>query len=541
MFSSITLLLKSEGWVAHSYQVLDALDLTEAYYTDAQSSERGYVATCKSVLLSPFHRDLPQIFTNVATLRHLTADNHQQQQRAVALGRAITAELEHMSVVISTTTAGHQLEAETMLASPTDATGNRDISSLINAMQADERGLLASRLQNVTLFAWTTLFSSIVGVGAITGILLFVLRLIRRETARRERTESSLEESNLKLGSSLEEVQRYNMTARAVGLLGELLQTCQSIDEAVSITARHLREVFPTADIAIALFNASRDSVDVIRTEGGGTLFAPHFRASECWGLRRGRSHGAGPGSFEPSCEHFDSPGMHALCVPMVAQGDTHGVLTVTSDISLPEFERQTVQTISEQLSLALANLKLQDTLRNQSFRDPLTGLFNRRYMDEAMGREITRAGRQNVPLAMAMVDIDHFKRFNDTYGHDGGDALLSAFGKLLAAHARSDDIVCRYGGEEFTVILPSADLLTAAARLDEIRVAVKKLQVMSNGQPLGPVTMSAGIALFPRDGATGGMVLAAADAALYEAKRSGRDRVVCAVASSPEPDVKTA
>jgi diguanylate cyclase (GGDEF)-like protein len=535
MFSSITLLLKSEGWVAHSYQVLDTLDLTEAYYTDAQSAERGYAATCKPAMLSPFHRDLPQIFSDVATLRHLTADNPLQQGRASALSKAISGELERMSGVITTTTAGHQLQAENMLASPTDASANRNISSVINAMQADERALLSKRLKNITLFAWVTLISCAVGVAAIAAILFFVLRLIRRETARRERTEGSLQDSNLKLESSLEELQRYNTSARAVSLLGELLQTCQNIEEAVSIAARHLSEVFPTAAVSIALFNASRDGVDVVQAQGDGVLFAPRFRTNECWGLRRGRGHSTGPGSFEPACTHLECPGRHVLCIPMIAQGDTLGVLTIAGEVNLTEFERQTVQTIAEQLSLALANLKLQDTLRNQSFRDPLTSLFNRRYMDEAMTREVTRASRQALPLSMAMVDIDHFKRFNDTYGHEGGDALLCAFGKLLAAHARSDDIVCRYGGEEFAIIMPGADLHTAAARLDEIRMAAKKLQVLSNGQPLGTVTMSAGIALFPRDGATGGMVLAAADAALYEAKHGGRDRVICAATAAPE------
>jgi diguanylate cyclase (GGDEF)-like protein len=531
LFSSITFLLKSEGWVAHSYQVLDALDLTEAHYSDAQSAERGYVATCKPTLLSPFRRDLPQIFGELASLHHLTMDNPAQQGRAVSLSKAVSDELARMSNVVRTTTNGQQLAAETMLENPADAAENRDINKLIDEMQAEERLLLDARLKNVTLFAWTTLISSAIGIALIAFILVFLLRLIKRETARRERTESSLQESNVKLEGSLEELRRYNASARAVSLLGELLQTCRSTEEAVSIATRHLGEVFPGMAVAISLFNNSRDSVDVIQSQGDGALFSPHFRANDCWGLRRGRIHSAGSGGFEPSCTHLDGPGRHFLCIPMIAQGDTLGVLSIATGTKLADFEAQTTQTISEQLSLALANLKLQETLRNQSFRDPLTGLYNRRYMDEAMQQEVTRAGRHSTPLSIAMLDIDHFKRFNDTYGHEGGDALLAAFGKLLASHARSDDIVCRYGGEEFAIILPSADIDTAAARLQEIRAAVKKLQVLSNGQHLGPVTMSAGVAVFPRDGATGGMVLAASDAALYEAKRSGRDRVVCAPA----------
>jgi CHASE3 domain sensor protein len=401
LFSSIALLLKSEGWVSHSYQILDTLDLTEAYFSDAQSAERGYAATCKPALLSPFNRDLPQIFANVASLRHLTTDNPAQQERALALSEAISAELERMSRVITTTTAGRQLEAEAMLARPDEASADRSIGNLIDAMQADERTLLSVRMRNVTLFAWTMLVSSAVGVLLIGGILILVLRLVRRETARREGTETSLQESHARLSDSLEELRKYNASARAISLLGELLQTCQSLEEAVSIAARHLQEMFPGTAIAIALFNQARDGMDVVRSLGDGALFAPHFRAADCWALRRGRSHGAGSRGFEPNCSHVEGPGQYTFCVPLAAQGDTLGVLTLCGDVAPGEFERQTVQTVAEQLSLALANLKLQETLRHQSFRDPLTGLFNRRYMDDAMQREITRAGRHEVPLAM--------------------------------------------------------------------------------------------------------------------------------------------
>jgi len=531
MFTSVSFLLKSEGWVAHSYQVLDTLDLTESRFTDAQSAERGYVATCKPAMLSPFKRDLPQIFGDIAALRTLTADNPAQHVRAMALGTAITGELERMSGIIATTTGGHQIQAETMLADPGDNAAIRKIRVLIDDMQVDERALLTARLRNVTFFAWATLASSAVGVLAIAAILLFVLRLIRRETARREATETSLQDSNQKLGVSLEELHRYNVAAQAVSVLGELLQTCRSTGEAVAIAGRHLRETYPQASFSIALAGTNRGELERITVEGDGTLFSPEFRATDCWGLRRARLHQAGPGSFEPCCDHLHNTGGHYACVPLLAQGDTLGVLTVAMDNAIPDFDRQNIQTVCEQLALALANLGLQESLRNQSVRDPLTGLFNRRFMDEAMERETTRAMRGKQPLTVAMLDIDHFKRFNDTYGHEGGDALLSAFAKLLTKHARREDIVCRYGGEEFAIILPGASLEAAAARLEEIRLAVKSLQATSGGRPLGAVSMSAGIALFPRDGATAAQALAAADAALYRAKHEGRDRVICAQA----------
>jgi diguanylate cyclase (GGDEF)-like protein len=541
IFRNITGLVSSSDWVAHSYQVIDTLDLTQAYFNDAEASERGYVATCVPSMVTPFRRDLPLIYGKLASLRSLVADNPGQTRRVAQLSAVMSAELERMSAII-TTASGNQALAQNELTDQQNVAAMRQIIAILGAMESEERRLLVARQQDMRTSAWETLASCAVGVLAIMIILGMVFWMIRRETGRRQATEASLQKNKGELEASLHELQRYNASARAISLLGELLQTCRSVEEALHIAARHLRDLLPQSAGVIALYNNSRDSIEVMRTIGeekdlGGALYSPVFRADDCWALRRGRAHMAAPGGFEPRCAHVEGSG-YFLCIPMVAQGDTLGVLTMARPTGFAEVECQTVQTITEQLSLALANLRLQESLRHQSLRDPLTGQFNRRYLDEALLREVARAQRQETPLAIAMLDIDHFKRFNDTYGHAGGDLLLAAFGRLLTEHARGDDIVCRYGGEEFAVILPGADGDAAVRRLNEIRLAVRKLRVQNRGQPLGAVTMSAGVAVFPRDGATGAAVMAAADTALYAAKRSGRDRVV---AAGPPLDVAEA
>ena len=118
------------------------------------------------------------------------------------------------------------------------------------------------------------------------------------------------------------------------------------------------------------------------------------------------------------------------------------------------------VKTLAEHLALAVANLKLRETLRTQSIRDPLTGLFNRRYMEESLERELRRTIRKKLPLALLMVDVDHFKHFNDTFGHEAGDEILRELARLFQSRLRAEDIACRYGGEEFVLILPDASLL---------------------------------------------------------------------------------
>jgi diguanylate cyclase (GGDEF)-like protein len=172
-----------------------------------------------------------------------------------------------------------------------------------------------------------------------------------------------------------------------------------------------------------------------------------------------------------------------------------------------------------------------------QSVRDPLTGLFNRRYMEETLEREIRRAARANGPVSIIMLDVDHFKHYNDTFGHEAGDIVLREIGALLRVQVRAEDIACRYGGEEFTLIMPAASAEVSRERAEHLCKQVKRLAVQRRGVALGQITASLGVAAYPQHGATGEDVLAAADAALYQAKRAGRDRVVVAEAGeSPNP-----
>jgi diguanylate cyclase (GGDEF)-like protein len=192
---------------------------------------------------------------------------------------------------------------------------------------------------------------------------------------------------------------------------------------------------------------------------------------------------------------------------------------------------RQLAFTVADQLSLALSNLRLQERLRDQAIRDPLTGLFNRRYMEESLERELRRAQRRNVALGVIMIDIDHFKRFNDTFGHAAGDTLLREIGSLLQQHTRAEDIACRYGGEEFTLILLEASAEDTEQRAMRLREEAAALYVEHAQQPLGHITISLGVAVYPDHGQAVEALLHSADAALYRAKAAGRDRVMMASA----------
>ncbi len=167
----------------------------------------------------------------------------------------------------------------------------------------------------------------------------------------------------------------------------------------------------------------------------------------------------------------------------------------------------------------------LQEKLREQATRDPLTGLYNRRYLDESLGRELISAERHGYPVSVIMGDLDHFKLINDVYGHLGGDEVLRTFGDLLKRQVRGSDIYCRYGGEEFLLVLPQTSAENAARRAEQLRSAMAAAPVPYGGSTIA-VTASFGVATFPRDGRTGDHLIAAADSALYEAKAAGRNRI---------------
>jgi diguanylate cyclase (GGDEF)-like protein len=215
----------------------------------------------------------------------------------------------------------------------------------------------------------------------------------------------------------------------------------------------------------------------------------------------------------------------------MMAHGETIGVLHLLDGPHLAESQVRVATMVAERMGLALANIRLREALKAQSIRDPLTGLFNRRYLEESLERELHRADRDKSTIGLIMADLDHFKRFNDTFGHEGGDAILKEFSARLLVHTRKEDIVCRYGGEEFLIVFPGASLEDAHNRAEDLLQAARKVGVILRGQELGPISVSMGVALYPQDASTMASVIRAADHALYKAKTLGRDCVVLAAA----------
>jgi diguanylate cyclase (GGDEF)-like protein/PAS domain S-box-containing protein len=358
-----------------------------------------------------------------------------------------------------------------------------------------------------------------------------------QDVTDRVQAEIQLHNANRDLAEKVQELEQRSKEINLLSEMGGRLQTCKDAEEAYVEIGNVAEQLFPKWSGSLCITSASRTAVETVadwgNPGGGERVFAP----DDCWALRQGQPQSFRRGQRTAPCRHIDPADViESLCVPFMAQNEALGIVSLQMRASQDRMEplprsssddvRQLAGVLAKQVALALGNLKLKESLKNQSICDPLTGLFNRRYMEESLEREFSRANRSKTTVAIIMMDIDHFKRFNDTFGHQAGDTLLRSLGDLLKRNTRGQDIACRYGGEEFAIVLSDSNLTGALQRAEILRQQVKQLNVEYAGQLLGAVSVSIGVALFPDHGTTMGDVLRASDQALYCAKREGRDRV---------------
>jgi diguanylate cyclase (GGDEF)-like protein/PAS domain S-box-containing protein len=357
----------------------------------------------------------------------------------------------------------------------------------------------------------------------------------------RANLQEQLEQTHAELRRHADELEQRGREMSLLAQMGELLESCQSLDEAYAVIAGIAEPLFAGDAGAVYALASSGTVVEAVAAWGSPPPVRSVFSPTDCWALRRGRLHVVHEGDPELECPHIEEPiAAGLLCEPLAAQTETLGLLHIQvrrravgkARAALLADRERLVKTLGEQLALALANIRLRATLREQSSRDPLTGLFNRRYMEESLDREVRRAAREGYGLGLLMADLDNFKQLNDAFGHAAGDAVLGRIGRFLGAAVRGGDIACRFGGEEFVVILPKASLDDTRRRAEALRDGLKVHQLDEPTRLFPPATISVGVALYPDHGTSVEQLLLAADSAMYRAKAQGRDRVVVASGS---------
>lgn len=335
----------------------------------------------------------------------------------------------------------------------------------------------------------------------------------------------------------LEQFRREQLTFRK---LSSYLKSALTALEAHSAIECFGPQLWPAATGTVYLLHATGDYLERAATWGDASLTNESLAWQDCWAMRHLRPHGVRDTGSEILCRHIAqaSAALPSLCVPLVAQGQMLGLLHLQrlkniSDTSQNETSADPslalAVAVAEDLSLAHANMRLRESLREQSTRDSLTGLFNRRFVDEFLVRELARAERKTRQLSMIALDIDHFKRINDSFGHGAGDTVLQKVGTILRAHVRDTDVASRVGGEEFLLLLAESPLPLAAKRAEDIRTAIYEMSLKYKNKDLGRITASFGAVVFPEHGRTAEALIRAADKALYDAKHAGRNQVVSA------------
>jgi diguanylate cyclase (GGDEF)-like protein len=315
----------------------------------------------------------------------------------------------------------------------------------------------------------------------------------------------------------------------------DILQSALGYADANAVLRATAAKLLPGLGGALYVFNNSGDRLELSSSWAWPDDSAPveFISPSQCWALKRGKPH---VNHVEPDtlrCEHQHGSAA-VLEIPMMARGEVYGLLNVLADG--PDAEASLAAAapvagaLADAMSLALANIALREKLRTQALRDPLTGLYNRRYMEDVLDRYANLAERNESPLSVVMIDLDHFKRLNDEFGHAVGDAVLCEVAAAIVGTIRPCDVACRYGGEELVVLLPDCPMIEAAQKAEMLRARIERLSENHGTR----ISASFGVATIPETSLKGTEVLAHADAALYRAKAEGRNRIACANALSP-------
>jgi diguanylate cyclase (GGDEF)-like protein len=569
---------ESFAWVSHSQQVIVVLDEALEELREAESGQRGYLLTHDERFATNVDQRLSDVLRQLDRLVRLTSDNALQNERAIAVrdagSRKVAFTRESMRlarrgdfvVAVRGIAAGRGRELMAQVDRQAGALLQRERDLLAQrAYEADERlawtkyvalgggllvaALLASLIATMSLGVRRPLGRTLEAMEALgrgqveqrliartgsdefdrlaSGYNRMADRLAQAVDDQRE-TDSRLQAANADLLAQHGALEARGQVIERLGEMAHRLQAARTDGELAQIIDCFVPQVLPGVAGALYAHNNSRNLLVRLAGWGVSDALPENFGPDDCWALRLGQGHVVLGDGREVPCRHAVADAGAYRCEPLLAGGEVIGLLFLQGVIGSEEAFR--LAALGENIASALVNHRLQRDLKEQTVRDALTGLHNRRYMEEALHLEIARAARTGAPLTFVMCDIDHFKRFNDEFGHDAGDTVLQLVGAAMRDHFRDGDVACRFGGEEFAIIAPGASAEVLLPRIERLRANIADLRPRQGTKLLGPISLSFGISEWhPPFGRENAPLIADADAALYRAKRAGRDRAIVA------------
>jgi diguanylate cyclase (GGDEF)-like protein len=516
-------LISSAGWVQHTQEVLASLQRVSLLIERIEYRTSLYTATGNTEHMGRAHASASQLDTALAHLQFLVADSDYQTGNLKNLRSCA----QHMNQELAVFTVKSQLSS------------TQQCQQAIGLMTDHEQGLLEERSKGSQRSSFTSIGTEFAFVSLSLAFLVVLFGFLLRDAVLRQKAGKQTALTNERLARTVNALEDRAHESELLTSARDELQLCVNVQQVYQSAANSFSRLLAGTSGSLCMINNSRHLVEVVSTWTGSgqencieSAVEDFHSPDSCCGLRSGQARWRQPGVSEIHCTHFngDAPERY-LCMPIVAHGNTLGVLyvqcpseaVVAAVHQRGDGSRQLVQLTG----MAIATLNLRTKLENQSIRDSLTGLFNRYFMQISLERELARAERRKQVLAIFMLDLDHFKKFNDTFGHAAGDSVLQAVAEIFRNNIRTEDIACRYGGEEFTIMLPDITPAGAYERAEAIRLAIAGLRVPLEREVYAEFTVSIGVAFYPNDGDYADVLLRRADAALYRAKRQGRNQVV--------------
>jgi diguanylate cyclase (GGDEF)-like protein len=509
-------LISAGDWIQHTQEVLSSLQRSSLLAERVEYRTRIYSITGEDDQLNRARTSANNLKTSIAHLETLVTDNPAQVSNVNHLAN----ETDRLNQALSKFDRQSQVpESEVQACQQT-------ISLMIDI----EQTLLKERNLGSQRRSFTSIVTEVSFVGLLLTTLMVLFGFLLRDAVRRQQTSKQMVLANDRLAQTVNALEDRASEAALLRTARDELQLCVDLRQVYDAAANGFWHLLPGTSGCLCMINNSRQMIEVV-SSWGITAMQDFSPPESCCGLRSGLPRWREPGKSEIQCTHFaGDPPERYLCRPIIAHGNTMGILHVEcgSDSIVQSVNERSdgLRHLVQITGMAIATLNLQIKLEQQSIRDSLTGLFNRHFMQISLERELSRAARRKQTLAVLMLDVDHFKRFNDTYGHQAGDAILKEMAQIFQANIREEDVACRYGGEEFTILLPDATVTGACERAESILQAVANLRSTVETQTYADFTISIGIAFYPNDGATAELLLRRADEALYRSKRDGRNRL---------------
>lgn len=507
-----------------SFQRIMLLDDTRSALLEAESSQRAHIIAGDPGSLQQYEWHRLRVQEYLEDLENTRFPPDYDMDLVKRLRDLIAQRVDHTDSIIQAYLQDGHDEASRQVGSGSGKLIMDQIRSVATELAADEQIRLEKR--NVQTEGHSRRLIYLLAAATIlTFMMLSGAFYITRRALERS------DESLARLQNSTDEI-------RSINQLSSSLQSCATVQESAEVLTLFVRRLFPGVPGGVYLMRHSKNLLELLCdwSDAGTLTLSNPVEPHECWALRLGQTHLMFEQDRDLPCKHVADQ-INYICVPLLAQSEIIGLLHLRIQSAAAVNPIQTrAELLATHISAALAGLTLREALRQQTIRDPLTGLYNRRYMEESIERELLRAKRSDSHVSVIMLDVDHFKRFNDQHSHQAGDLLLQEFSEFLRVHVRGEDIACRYGGEEFLLVLPGATARQAGDRAEALRQGMVALKLIYNGTRLPAVTASFGVATFPQHGQDREAVIRMADAALYHSKRHGRDRVTISEDAAADP-----